>query len=114
MLDEVGPANQQNRRAFKTWYRHYSKSLRAKLARDCARMSGEVQRYGVSRPEWFIVVSSRDQLQDLIQGLQDAQKLALFDLAMVRQAERGDITSDKVAVFNTVNGRQGDIPLVVA
>ncbi|KAG8166495.1 hypothetical protein KVR01_002184 [Diaporthe batatas] len=114
MLDEVGRANQQNRRAFKAWWRQYGQNLRDKLARDCARMSGEVQRYGVSRPEWFIIESSRDQLQHLIQGLLDAQKLALFDLAVARQAERGDITGDKVAVFNTVSGRQRDMPLVVA
>ncbi|POS80360.1 hypothetical protein DHEL01_v201251 [Diaporthe helianthi] len=114
MLDEVGHANQQNRRAFKTWFRHHSQNLRANLTRDCARMSGEVQRYGVSGPDWFIMQSSRDQLQALIQGLEDAQKLALFDLAMVRQVERGDIPGDKVAVFNTVNGRQGEMPLVVA
>lgn len=66
------------------------------------------------RPEWFIIESSGDELRDFLHGLQGAQKLALFDLAMARQAERGDITRDKVDVFNTVNGRPGDMPLGLA
>lgn len=111
MINEVGLINQLNRRAFKTWYRRYEQTLRGELAQNWARMLGEAQRYGVSRPEWFVVESSGDELRDFLQGLQDAQRLALFDLAMVRQAQRGDITRDKVAVFNTVNGRPGDIPL---
>lgn len=77
-------------------------------------MLADLGRYGVSRPEWFIVESSRDGLRDFIQGIPGAQQLALFNLAMVRQADRGDITRDKVAVFNTINGRPADIPIGAA
>ncbi|KAG6366988.1 hypothetical protein INS49_001169 [Diaporthe citri] len=114
MISEVGLLNRRNRHAFKAWYRRHKQALRGELAQSWARMSADAGRYGVSRPEWFIMVSSGDELRDFLQGLAGGQKLALFDLAMVRQAEKGDITHDKVAVFNTVNGRPGDLPLGTA
>ncbi|KAI7781400.1 hypothetical protein LA080_014716 [Diaporthe eres] len=114
MINEVGLLNRRNRHAFKLWYRRYKQTLRGELAQSWARMSADAARYGVSRPEWFIMVSSGDELRDFLQGLGGGQKLALFDLAMVRQADKGDITRDKVAVFNTVNGRPGDLPLGTA
>lgn len=109
-IDEAARLNRENRRGFKEWYRGYKQTLREDLARDCANMSAEAVRYGVSRPEWFIVASGGQQLRDFFSTLADAQKLALFDIAMARQADKGDISSDKVAVFNTVNGRPGDMP----
>lgn len=111
MITEVGPQNRQNRRGFKAWYRVHKQTMRFGLLQDSSRMSADVARYGVSRPEWFITVSSGDQLRDFIQVLTVAQKLALFDLAMARQEEKGDVSDDKVAVFNTINGRPGDMPL---
>lgn len=114
MITEVGPQNRQNRRSFKAWYRVHKQTMRFGLLQNSARMSTDVARYGVSRPEWFITVSSGDQLRDFIQVLTAAQKLALFDLAMARQEEKGDVTDDKVAVFNTINGRPGDMPLGTA
>lgn len=111
MISEAGTANRQNRRAFKTWYRGHKQTMRAELAQNSVRMSADLARYGVSRPEWFITVSSGEQLRDFLQRLSGAQKLALFHLAMGRQAEEGDITRDKVAVFNTINGRPGDMPV---
>ncbi|KKY37678.1 hypothetical protein UCDDA912_g02300 [Diaporthe ampelina] len=114
MISEVGPLNRQNRHAFKAWYRHHKQTLRRKLAQDRARMLAEVGRYGVSRPEWFINESSRDELRDFLQGIPAGQKLALFDLAMARQAETGDITRDKVAVFNAIGGRPADMPVGTA
>lgn len=109
-VDEAARLNRENRRGFKEWYRGYKQTLRDDLARDCAQMSAEAVRYGTSRPEWFIVASGGQQLRDFFSTLADAQKLALFDIAMARQADKGDISSDKVAVFNTVNGRPGDMP----
>jgi hypothetical protein len=114
MVDQVGLANHLNRRSFKVWYRRRLQTMRRELAQNCARMSDEVRRYGVAGPECFIINSSADGLRDLLQGIQDAQKLALFDLAMARQAESNDITRDKVAIFNTVNGRLSDMPLGLA
>lgn len=111
MITEVGPANRRNRRAFKTWYRDHKHTMRVALAQDSVRMSADMARYGVSRPEWFIKMSSGEDLRDLLQGLSGAQKLALFHLAVGRQEEEGDIARDKVAVFNTINGRPGDMPL---
>lgn len=111
MITEVGPYNRQNRRGFKAWYRVHKQTMRFELAQKSVRMTADVARYGVSRPEWFITVSSGDELRDFIQVLTVAQKLALFDLAMARQEEKGDVTDDKVAVFNTINGRPGDMPL---
>lgn len=114
MINDVGPHNRQNRHAFKAWYRAHKQTMRFQLLQNSARMSADVARYGVSRPEWFITVSSGDELRDFIQVLSGAQKLALFDLAMARQEEKGDVTDDKVAVFNTINGRPGDMPLGTA
>lgn len=111
MIAEVGPHNRQNRRGFKAWYRVHKQTMRFDMAQKSVRMTAEVALYGVSRPEWFITVSSGDQLRDFIQVLTVAQKLALFDLAMARQEEKGDVSDDKVAVFNTINGRPGDMPL---
>lgn len=114
MIRNVGRLNRRNRHSFKTWYHRRQQIMQGELAQSWARMSADAVRYGVSRPDWFIMVSSGDELRDFLQGLTGGQKLALFDLAMVRQAEKGDITRDKVAVFNTVNGRLGDMPLGTA
>lgn len=114
MVAEARVHNRANRRAFKAWYRTYKQTLLGNLAQNCADMSADAARYGVSRPEWVVMVSSGDELRDFFQGMTGGQKLALFDLAMARQEDKGDITSDKVAVFNTVVGRPADMPLGTA
>lgn len=42
------------------------------MARNWAKMSADAQRYRVSQPQGFIIESSRDELRDFPQGLQDA------------------------------------------
>ncbi|KAK2614555.1 hypothetical protein N8I77_001366 [Diaporthe amygdali] len=111
MINDVGPHNQQNRRAFKAWYRGYKSTLRANLGQAWDKMSDDMQSYGVSNPENFVVESGRDELQDILQSLPIQHQLALFDVAMERQMQKGNISSGKVAVFNSIIGRPNDMPL---
>ncbi|KAJ0118871.1 hypothetical protein J7T55_013127 [Diaporthe amygdali] len=114
MINDVGPHNQQNRRAFKAWYRGYKSTLRANLGQAWDKMSDDMQSYGVSNPENFVVESGRDELQDILQVLPIQHQLALFDVAMERQMQKGDISSGKVAVFNSIVGRPNDLPLATS